>query len=409
MVDLEGFRALAGPAGQRLLALVAAGRHAGDLPDPVRDPLIAATRLRRRYPELPPPLVAAALTQVRLRAQAYRKFGPDAARMYFTPDGLEQATTADVAAYRASALGARGVPAGGRILDVCCGVGGDMIALARAGYAVHAIDRDPLTAEVARANAEALGLGDRVSVELAGAEDIRVGGRYDAVFCDPGRRTGGRRVFAPSSYSPPLPVALDLAARARHGCVKVAPGIPRELVPNGAEAEWISDRGEVKEAALWLGEAAQVRRRATVLPSGASLGAGRHAGEPPVGPPRRFLYEPDGAVLRAHLVGEVAALVGGTLLDATIAYVTADRLVPTPFASRYEVTDVLPFSLKRLRALLRARDVGAVTIKKRGSAVDVERLRRDLRLSGGSGAVLVLTRTAGSPTVLLCRDPPPGR
>ena len=93
----------------------------------------------------------------------------------------------------------------------------------------------------------------------------------------------------------------------------------------------------------------------------------------------------------------------GALLDPSIAYVTADRLLPTPFATAYEVSDVLPFSPKRLRALLRARRVGQLVVKKRGSAVEPEQLRRQLRLEGPESAVVVLTRVAGSPTVLLAR------
>ncbi|HEX6919963.1 MAG TPA: SAM-dependent methyltransferase, partial [Actinomycetes bacterium] len=108
-------------------------------------------------------------------------------------------------------------------------------------------------------------------------------------------------------------------------------------------------------------------------------------------------------VIRAGLVAEAAALVDGTLLDPTIAYVTSERLEHTPFLTAYEITDVLPFQLKRLRALLRSRDVGRLTVKKRGSAVEPETLRRQLRLSGEGEATVVLTRVAGEPTVLLVR------
>jgi hypothetical protein len=126
-------------------------------------------------------------------------------------------------------------------------------------------------------------------------------------------------------------------------------------------------------------------------------------GAPPVGRPGEWLYEPDGAVIRAGLVSEVvAALPGGRLLDPSIAYVAADAVVPTPFARPYRVTDVLPFSLKRLRELLRRRGVGQVTVKKRGSAVDPDVLRRELRLTGDGHAIVVLTRVAGAPTALLC-------
>ena len=195
----------------------------------------------------------------------------------------------------------------------------------------------------------------------------------------------------------------ELAAAVPLTGAKVAPGIPHDAVPAGAEAEWVSVGGEVKEAALWFGPLATAARRATVLPSGSTLVATAD-GPPPVGTPGEWLYEPDGAVIRAGLVGEVvAALPGGRLLDPTIAYVAADGPVPTPYARAWRVTDVLPFSLARLRAVLRARGIGRVTVKKRGSAVDPETLRRQLRLAGpGPEAVVVLTRVAGARTALLC-------
>lgn len=402
-MDIESFRALLAPAGQRLLTEVEAY-------DPGIDPVTLTTRLRRDHPA---PLVAAALTQARLRARAASKLGPDAARMYFTEAGLEQATRASVAAHRAHRYARAG-----RVVDLCCGVGGDLVALARAGPRVDGVDGDPLTVEVARANIEALGLSDRVSLRCAGAGSVDPA-PYDAAFCDPARRrpagTHGRpragdahrewtRIFDPAAYSPPWGCVLALVRRPPGGCAKVAPGIPHGILPEDAEAEWVSDAGEVKEAALWFGTLSSgARRRATLLPSGATLVPDDSLGPPPVAPPRRYLYEPDGAVIRAGLVAEVAGAVDGALLDPTIAYVTSDRRVPTPYARSYEVTDVLRFSLKRLRALLRSRGVGRVTIKKRGSAVDVERLRKDLRLAGDASAVVVLTRVAGAPTVVVCQ------
>lgn len=388
-VEIAAFEALLTPDGQALLADI------GDVDEAAL--LATASRLRDRHPA---DLVGAALTQARLRMRARPKFGSGAARMYFTPHGLEQATRTTVAAHRADRFaGLQGV------LDLSCGIGGDLLALGRAGVRVTGVDRDPLTVAVARANVRAFGLEDLVSVRLGDATEQDTAS-YAAVFADPGRRTARGRVFDPKAYEPPLDTVLELAGRAGAACVKVAPGIPHEAIPAHAEAEWISDTGEVKEAALWLGAlAGPVRHRATLLNSRgtATLVAGDGAEPPPVGNWGRYLYEPDGAVIRAHLVAEVVALVDGTLADPNIAYVTSDHLVRTPFATAYEIDEVLPFSLKRLRTALRARDAGPLTIKKRGSAVDVERLRRDLRTAGRTSATVVLTRVGTAPYALICR------
>lgn len=378
--------ALSTPEGER--ALATATELAGG------DPLAAAATLRTRG--VPADLASAALTQAELRRRAAGKFGADAARMFFTRAGLEQATRAAVSARRAARLRAAGVRT---LADLGCGIGADAIAAARAGITVYAVEADPGTASVAAANAAALGLAD-LTVTCADATSVDLTG-FDAVFCDPARRRGGRRVFDPAAYAPSWDFVAALPERVPRTVLKLAPGIDHALVPPGAEAEWVSVGGEVVEAAFWCGPLAEVPRRATLLPSGVTL-AGTGVERAPVGPVRRYLYDPDGAVVRAHLVAEFATTVDGTLADPDIAYVYADTATDTPYARRLAIQDELPFSLKRLRALLRDRGVGRAEILKRGSALDPEQLRRDLRLTGPNSATVVLTMVAGRPITLVC-------
>ena len=357
-------------------------------------PLVAAQSLRAAG--FAPDLAAAALTQAGLRAAAVGKFGAEAGSMFFTRPGLEQATRRAVANRRAARLANSGVRV---IADLGCGIGADALAFARAGIRVLAVDADPLTAAVASANVAVLGLDSLVSVVCADATTVDLS-TVDGVFCDPARRTGSGRVFDPKAYSPPWDFVSALSTRVPRTVLKLAPGIDHALIPAGAEAEWVSVDGDVVEACFWYGPLASVPRRATLLPSGVLLtGSGRSGA--PVGPVRRYLYEPDGAVIRAHLVAEFASTVDGTLADPDIAYVYADSVVATPYARGYEVREVLPFSVKRVRAALRERGIGTLTVKKRGSALDPEAFRRAMRLSGTSTATVVLTRVAGAPTALI--------
>ncbi|MFG2492758.1 methyltransferase domain-containing protein [Streptomyces caniferus] len=401
MNDLDTFSDLLAPEGQALLDELR--DH-----DP-SDELAAATRLRRDHPAA---LVSAALGQAQLRQRAAAKFGAEAGRMYFTPNGVEQSTRAAVAAHRAARLAALGVRT---LADLCCGIGGDALALARAGIRVLAVDRDPLACAAARANAEALGLAELIEVRCADVTEVDTAG-YDAVFVDPARRgkatakgaARGGRIFDPEAYSPPLSWAVEAARTAPCAALKIAPGVPHEALPEDAETEWISDGGDVKEAVVWFGAARDGAarptpggRRATLLPAGDSLlGAGLP--DPDPGPVGDWLYEPDGAVIRAHLVADVARQIDGRLIDPTIAYLTADRLTETPYATAYAITDVLPFHVKKLKALLREREVGIAVIKKRGSAVEPEELRKKLKLGGGrKSCTIFLTRVDGAPTMLL--------
>ncbi|MFI1356987.1 methyltransferase domain-containing protein [Streptomyces sp. NPDC020898] len=385
--SLAAFAALLTPQGRALLDEVRGT-------EPARE-LAVATRLRREYPV---ELVSAALGQARLRQRAAVKFGAgDAERMFFTPNGVEQSTRASVATYRAGRFKELGVTS---VADLCCGIGGDAVALARAGIRVLAVDRDPLTVAVARANVEALGIGEMVEVREADVTDVDTSS-YDAVFVDPARRGGRGRIFDPEAYSPPLSWAVGAAEKAPLAALKIAPGVPHEAIPSAAGAEWISDGGDVKEAVLWFGaEPGPGVVRATLLP-GPRVLVGRGLPDPQVRPVGRYLYEPDGAVIRAHLVAEVAEEVGGGLIDETIAFVTADELRATSFASAYEITDQLPFGVKKLKALLRERGVGVLTVKKRGSAVEPEELRKMVKPRGPHSATVFLTRVAGAPAMLV--------
>jgi SAM-dependent methyltransferase len=285
------------------------------------------------------------------------------------------------------------------VVDLGCGIGGDLMATARAGIICAGVDLDPVRVAVAEANLAALGLAGAVMVADATAMDT---GPFDVAFADPARRTGRGRTFDVDDWTPPWPFVEGLLRR--DACVKVAPGIPHDLVPEGVEAEWVSDHGEVKEAALWSGRLATTRRRATVIGHGglATLTEDDDPGAD-VLPVRRFLYEPDGAVIRAGLVTAVAAAAHGGLVDTHIAYVTSDVPVDTPFARGFEVLEELPYREKPLRGALRERGVGTLTIKKRGVNVVPEQLRKRLALTGDTPATIVLTRAAGRGTALLVR------
>ncbi|WP_160050652.1 class I SAM-dependent methyltransferase [Nocardiopsis sp. FR4] len=409
---VPAFEALLTDAGREVLAGI-------DPEAAARDRLAAASRLREdpRVAALDPglpvsELVNALLTQVVLRERGRAKFGDRARRMFFTPNGLEQSTRRSVAEYRAerTARAAGGSTAG----DLCCGIGADLLALAGRGVPVEGVDADPLAVAVARANIEALGLSDLARVRRGDAA-ATAPGAHPLLFCDPARRGGRGRVFDPAAYSPPWDTAVALAEGADAACLKAAPGLPHEALPAGAAAEWISVDGELKETALWFGALAEgPRRRATVLHEREGLlareGAVAHLdaepglGPAPVAEARRYLYDPDPAVVRSHLVAEAAARVDGALLDERIAYFTADTAVASPLWRVLEVVDVLPFSLKRLRSAVRALGAGTVTVKKRGSAVDTEKLRRDLRASGPESVTVVLTRVGERPLSLLCRE-----
>ena len=438
---------LLSPAGEELLALL---RGLDITPELA---LRLGDQLRRQYPAS---LVAAAITQQSLRIAGREKFSR-ADEMFFTRAGLEQASAETVAAHSAR----RFASTTGRVADLCCGIGGDLIALAAASRGsipgdhrdadasegarghgnwvtpaasdasarVLAVDADPDVLEFAVRNLAVYGHGG-VSAVCADVHDLDVSG-IEAIFIDPARRTGRRRLRAGDS-EPPLEWCFALADRVPRICIKAAPGIDHAVVPAGWEMEFVATGRALKEALLWSPEFATTRRRATVLTSGTSgqdegdgAGARAVAAEPDgmtagaatlvagdgppllVSDPGEFLLDPNPAVTRAGMVAELGREIGGWQIDPMIAFLSLDRPVRTPFARTLRVIASLPWHERDVSRILRELGVGSADIRRRGLAGDVEEIRRRLRLEGDRSAVIALTRRDDKPWCLVC-EPVPG-
>lgn len=349
-----------------------------------------------------PGLVSAVLSQSKLRAKAAAKFGPFAERMLFTEAGLEQATRLRVAALHAGRFQTSGLT---RIADLGSGIGGDALALASLELEVTAVELDEVTAAIAAYN---LALWPNATVEHADVETFDLAG-FDGVFLDPARRTAGHqntsRIFDPADYSPTLDFAFGIAARLPTG-IKLGPGIDRDLIPSEAEAQWVSVDHDVVELGLWFGALARpgIRRSALVIGGHgtAELSSAGDSVDVTTGTLGRYLYEPDGAVIRSRLIGDLGRRLGATMLSDGIAYLSSDSLIETPFASSFRVIETFPLDERRLKRELSSRGIGSLEIKKRGVDVDPAAFRKKLALRGPESATLVLTRVAGRHTALLC-------
>lgn len=383
-MDLDTFKQLLNSAGRAALGDAAA------LAPTDATFLACYEALRKRHA---PALAKAAVETALLRLKARVKFA-DADRMYFTREALEQATSDVVARHRA-----RRFAPYGRVADLCCGIGGDALALAAAGIPVEAVDSDPLRAAMAEANAAALGRNVRVHVgdALTLPLDVR------AAFADPARRADGRRYLNPEDYAPPLS-----ALRARFPAnfplaVKAAPGVAQaDIRELDTEVEFVSLGGELKECVLWFGPLRTAARRATVLPTGDTLSADTPADPLPHGEVGAFIYDPDPAIVRAGLVHDLAERLGARPIDPQVSLLTSDTHAPTPFATAFAVEHVAPFNAKLLRDYLRRPAVGRVTIVKRGSPADADDLQRKLKLDGPHHRTLLLTHTDGWHAMIVC-------
>jgi len=404
------FQMLLSPTGQQALqaAEALAPRESDFLPH--------LTSLCRQYPK---ELASAALEIAILRLEARGKF-PAASQMYFTRSALEQASGQEVSRYRCQRFAGCEL-----LLDLGCSVGGDTLSLAELAPTIG-LDLDPLRlamagANLAQANLKALNPAHEtifIQADLRNSLPVNAAGHTGAFF-DPARRTAERRIFSVQRYLPPLDLIENWLPVIPALGVKLSPGVDlAELKCYAGEVEFISLRGELKEAVLWLGSLKTVQRRATVLLGAVSSPqpftlTGAPDGPSEISPavrlsePQAYLYEPDPSILRAGLVRTLGLQLDAAQLDPDIAYLTSDRLVESPFAKAYQVEDWLPFNLKRLRSLLRQRGVKRVVVKKRGSPIRPEALIHDLRLqptnhATGVERIVFLTHLRGQPIVVIC-------
>ncbi len=384
-------------------------RLAGEEVSPDRA-LVLSAELRTRYPA---ELVAAALTQQALRMAGRAKFSC-ADRMLFTRAGLEQASSELTARHAAARFADAGA---GLVADLCCGIGGNTVALtAVPRTSVIGVDADLTSLEFARHNVAACAPGGsggpltrRAAFVCADVRDFPLAGTgIDAVFIDPARRDGQRRL-PPGHYQPPLRWCLELADQVGPVGIKAAPGIQRDLVPDGWETEFVAVGRDLKESLLWSPAMAGsgVSSRATVLSPGGTVGVSITGAQPPVppaalAPPGEYLFDPSPAVTRAGLVADLAHELGAWQIDPMIAFLSSGEPARTPFARTLRVLESAPWHEKHFARRLRELGIGSADIRRRGLAGDVQQIHRRLALRGDGAATIVLTRVNDRPWGLIC-------
>lgn len=388
-ITLADLEFLQSDVGLKLLACLATA----DLSE--SNTLKLITSLRQAYDANQ---VRAGITQARLRQKAILKFGEVASQMLFTSSALEQASDPLVRRYRANYC------QGASVLDVCCGIGTDAMAMAQVAESVLGLDIDPIRVAIATHNATILGLTN-LHFEMA---DVRDGipDSYDIIFYDPARRNSqGKRIYDVERYIPPLSLIQEW--QSEHIVVKLSPGVDQDqLKTYSGGVEFVSVSGDLKEAIFWCN--AQWRgAKATLLTDRGETHhwLRTHTPTVPITEPRGWLVEPDAAIIRAGLVQDVAESLDGTMLDETIAYFCTSSQPQSVWVRSWEIVDWMPFNLKRLKAYIREHDIGRLTIKKRGSPLTPEELLKKLKPRGEEPRVLVLTRYQSQPIILICKEP----
>ena len=326
-------------------------------------------------------LVHVALQLAEARRRAAAKFGQAAASLVADVQGVEQAGHRHVSRYKASRL-ATVLPAGARVIDLCCGIGADARALREAGLDVLAVDHDPVRAWMAKCNAEC----KAVAADVATMDTDRLAAA--AFHIDPSRRDDERRAWRLDDYQPGPQALAAIAHGFDRGGIDLGQGVDRGSVTIAGEMDFISLAGRLMQAVLWTGDLAAAPRRATLLtptPRADTCSVAQLAGNPappPTGPLAQYLYTVDAAAERAELLGELCEQLNLAAAHPALGLLTGDRLITSPWLTGYELIEQMPWREKRVRKRLGELGAGIVEVKTRGRAVDTDAVQNKLRGPG---------------------------
>ena len=160
----------------------------------------------------------------------------------------------------------------------------------------------------------------------------------------------------------------------------------------------------MKESVLWFNDLAtpNIRHRATLLPHNITI-TNDFPLTDDVANFGDYLYEPDGAVIRAGLVRQLAKLFDLWLIDEHIAYLSGDLLIQSAWLKGYHIEAIMPLNTKKINRHVKEHNISYLNIKQRGTGISPQTYAKKLKLTKkGIERSLVLMRLQEKHVALIC-------
>ena len=334
--------------------------------------------------------------------------------------------------------------------DLCCGMGGDSFYLPK-DFLTIGVDLDENRLEMYRYNSKVMRDSDDHTIladvrEIAKQNDSEqttlAQPKADYFTIDPARRAiEGENQRDLRNLTPTFEEVIEISKHYKGGMAKIPPGYPICEIPHGTEILYIGSRTDCRECLVLFGELAQNPdhvRAVMVDKTGNAIAEwseirdekreARNESEQsqydhnyelegrdrvyttassesdlPLGNVSKFISEPSPVLLRSHLFGVVALAHDESthLISPGIAYTTSEKPLPSPGFANFEVLDSAEISTGAVRAMLKAHDVGKLTLKLRGVKVDPDQEIKRLKPKGKNSAILFYTRLNGEKVAIL--------
>ena len=378
-MNINDLQLLASPAGQELL-----NKYQNYQDQELENLMFKVEKSERE-------IMRAVVTLIKLRHRAKDKFSL-AEKMFFTADGQEQSTGEKIAEYIAGRFGE-----GLNIVDLTCSIGGNLVYLAQKNN-LTAVDQNEANLFCAQKNAEVYGVAGKIKFVLGQAEENLISGT-DAFFMDPERAREGRsKTKSILNSSPNLAVMLpEMLKITKNIGIKISPAFDYaeiKKLPEIPEVEIISEDNVCKVAMLWFGKYKTSQRRATMFirDEKYSLGDNEKKIVSPLAESlSTFVYEPNKAIIKAHLLDEVCEEFSLKKLNPQIAYLTGEKLPQNKDIFRaLRVITFDKYSLKNVQKIIKEQGVEKGNIISRGFPVSNEDLYKKRLLIDGLNCNLKL-------------------
>ncbi|MHA2394038.1 MAG: hypothetical protein ACXAEX_19055 [Promethearchaeota archaeon] len=351
------------------------------------------------------------LEEVHLHIKGKKKF-PRANQMKFTKESLAQASSKYLAEYRTWKMQQQ-LGAVQKALDVGSGVGGDTIAMALR-WRVISVEKDSAITEMLKHNISVYNVEKNVTVifgdilELLDYKDFQKQlNDVDCIFFDPSRRRKGKRTVKIEEYEPPISLVERLQNFSENVCVKISPGVDLSRIHYDCDIEVVSYKGEVREVMLWFGKfkIASDKRSllATKLPEKITRIQKSKSYNIPVSRPKKYVYEPDPAFIKAHLISDIAEEYNLNQLHKEIAYLTSDQLISTPILKCYQVLTYIPQNYGIVNKKIDELNLGKLDFKARGVSIDLKNIHKFIRGKGKKKGLIIFTMISNKPSVIICK------
>ena len=347
-----------------------------------------------RTPNTKNPYLSAAVTLIKLRKKALGKFSKNS-EMFFTPLSLEQSTGEEIARYIAARFGHPK-----KIVDLTCSIGGNLIFLAVQAEQTFGVDKNEINIALAELNA-AIYKQDKNIKFICGDAYDNIISDADAFFIDPSReRSGKTKTKSILNCEPNLiKIIPEIFKVSQNLGVKISPAFDyREirLLPSEPEVEIISEDNVCKVAMLWFGELKTCRRRATCFIGEKVYSYQKKDFLKPIkvaSEPLAYLYEPNKAIIKAHIIEEVAKEFSLDKINRQTSYLTSDKLMQhdRELFRVWKVIYYAPFSLKEIKTELKSRKIDRVNIITKRFPQKPAELYKKLKIKEGSDYFLVIT------------------